>query len=33
LPGIIVSALLLLSIALAPEGPTELSHKLRHRRR
>lgn len=32
LPGIIVSALLLLSIALAPEGPSELIHKLRHRR-
>ena len=32
LPGIIVSALLLLSIALAPEGPSELLHKLRHRR-
>lgn len=32
LPGIIVSALLLLSIAFAPEGPTELLHKLRHRR-
>lgn len=31
LPGIIVSALLLLSIALAPEGPSELIHKLRHR--
>lgn len=33
LPGIIVSALLLLSIALAPEGPSELLHKIRHRRR
>ena len=33
LPGIIVSALLLLSIALAPEGPAEALHKLRHRRR
>ena len=33
LPGIIVSALLLLSIALAPEGPSELLHKLRHRQR
>lgn len=32
LPGIIVSALLLLSIALAPEGPTEALHKLRHRK-
>lgn len=32
LPGIIVSALLLLSIALAPEGPSELVHKIRHRR-
>lgn len=32
LPGIIVSALLLLSIALAPEGPSELLHKIRHRR-
>ena len=31
LPGIIVSALLLLSIALAPEGPSEAFHKLRHR--
>lgn len=31
LPGIIVSALLLLSIALAPEGPSEALHKLRHR--
>ena len=33
LPGIIVSALLLLSIALAPEGPSELLHKIRHRNR
>ncbi|NCA18947.1 MAG: hypothetical protein EBR76_04140, partial [Actinobacteria bacterium] len=33
LPGIIVSALLLLSIALAPEGPSELLHKIRHRHR
>jgi len=33
LPGIIVSALLLLSIAFAPEGPSEALHKLRHRRR
>ena len=32
LPGIIVSALLLLSIALAPEGPSEALHKLRHRK-
>jgi branched-chain amino acid transport system permease protein len=33
LPGIIVSVLLLLSIALAPEGPSELLHKIRHRHR
>ena len=31
LPGIIVSALLLLSIALAPEGPSEALHKLRRK--
>jgi branched-chain amino acid transport system permease protein len=31
LPGIIVSSLLVLSIAFAPEGPTEALHKLRHR--
>lgn len=32
LPGIIVSALLLLSIAFAPEGPAHALHKLRARR-